>query len=91
MSTLTSQGFFSACATRRMMGRPIPKSTPAIASPTIGLDGRATPRMTLQHAPRKMAPRFPGRSESGVSALSGSEGIGISKTMLYHHAEGIRR
>ena len=46
MSILTSHGFFSASATRRMIGRPIPKSIPAIASPIMGLDGRATPRMS---------------------------------------------
>ena len=46
VSTRISQGFFSAYETRWMIGRPIPKSIPAIASPTIGLDGRATPRMS---------------------------------------------
>ena len=45
MSTRTSQGFFSAYETRRIIGRPIPKSIPAITSPIRGLDGVETPRM----------------------------------------------
>ena len=39
VSTRTSQGLFSAYETRRMIGRPIAKSIPAIASPTMGLEG----------------------------------------------------
>ena len=62
MSIRISQGFFSACETRRIIGRPIPKSIPAIASPIIGLDGSGNSQDgALQYPPKDMAARHPDR------------------------------